>query len=197
MKFWEQKNYFKNCDEVINSYEEIIRTLKDEYQTKLDIKDGRIQEYKEEISHLREVNRNLSNPKFTINNNANSMSNSEFSKHIKYDQSEANIGVNVDQAQDGSKVSGIAIQKNYAPEQKQSLFEAAADIQRLLNQLQKTYNAEDAQQHVAKDLANKARSNSSFRSNLIKWGQSLGNTAAETTVSEAVKGVIKLAMFML
>jgi chromosome segregation ATPase len=196
MKF-RKKNSCRQDYEVINSYEEKIRTLKDEYQTKLDEKNERIQEYKEEISHLREVTRNLSNRNFIINNNANSMSNSESSKDTKYDQREANIGVNVDQAQDGSKVTGVGIQNNYSPEQKQSLPEAAAEIQQLLIQLQRTCNTEDAQQQVAKDLVNKARSNTSFRSNLIKWGQSLGDTAAQTTVSEAVKGVIKLVLVML
>lgn len=87
-------------------------------------------------------------------------------------------------------------QYNNGSIQKQTLAEVAAEIQQLLNQLEQT-NPKDAQQQAAKNLVQKAQSNSTLRGNLIKWGQSLGDTAAKTTVSEAVKGVFKLALFML
>jgi negative regulator of replication initiation len=54
----------------------------------------------------------------------------------KYDQRGANIGSNVDIARDNARVQSVL--HNYAPEQKQTLAEAAAEIQRLLKQLEET-----------------------------------------------------------
>ncbi|MEL6579722.1 MAG: hypothetical protein AAFQ14_08220 [Cyanobacteria bacterium J06621_12] len=82
-------------------------------------------------------------------------------------------------------------------EQKQTLAEAAEEIQQLLDRLEQTYSQEEAKQRAAQDLANKAKKDSSFRGNMIKWGQYLGDVAAKTTVAEAVKGVISLALSML
>lgn len=201
-----------NINSLRQSYEERIRVLQDRHQAELRIKNEQINAYQREIDYLRELSLNLSkretrvlsnnNHQIVSNNNhqievrTESKSMSEANKS-KYDQSGANIGNNVDQAQDGSQITGIGIQHNYPPEQKRTLAEAAEEIQQILEQLQKTYQPEDAQQQVARDLVNKAQSNSTFRSNLIKWGKSLGDTAANTTVSEAVKGVFKLALFML
>ena len=86
-------------------------------------------------------------------------------------------------------------QNIYAPEQKQTLAEAAAEIQQLLTQLQSQgCSQEEAQQQAANDLATKAKDNPTTLGKLVKWGQSLGDTAAQTTVSEAAKEVVKLAL---
>jgi hypothetical protein len=92
-------------------------------------------------------------------------------------------------------IAGNNIQGNYI-NMSQDLSQAAADIQQLLTQLSKTqgYNQEDAQQEVANDLATQAQSNPTVKHKLVKWGQSLGDTAAKTTVSEAAKTVVKLAL---
>lgn len=94
------------------------------------------------------------------------------------------------------RIDGNYIQGNYyAPEQKQTLAEAAAEIQQLLTQLQSQgCSPEDAQHRAANDLATKAKNDSTTKEKLVKWGQSLGDTAAQTTVSEAAKEVVKLAL---
>ncbi|MGL5076198.1 MAG: hypothetical protein ACRDBG_10230 [Waterburya sp.] len=43
-------------------------------------------------------------------------------------------------------------------------------------------------------MATKAQKNPTTLGKLVKWGQSLGDTAAQTTVSEAAKEVVKLAL---
>jgi tetratricopeptide (TPR) repeat protein len=91
---------------------------------------------------------------------------------------------------------GTYVQGNYnyinSP---QDLSQAAAQIQQLLTQLQtQGVSPEVAIQQVATDLSTQAKTNSSLKSNLIKWGQSLGDTTTKTTIAEAVKFVISLAL---
>jgi uncharacterized protein YjbI with pentapeptide repeats len=77
----------------------------------------------------------------------------------------------------------------------QDLSQAAAQIQKLLTQLlTQGFSPEDAQQQIAQDLAKQAQSSPTVMGKLVKWGQSLGDAAAKTTVSEAVKAVLKLAL---
>lgn len=78
-----------------------------------------------------------------------------------------------------------------------SLSEAALQIQELLQQLQtQGSTSEEAQQQVAKDLAKQAESDTSVMGKLVQWGKSIADTASKTTVSEAVKRVIKLGLQM-
>ncbi|ERT09755.1 hypothetical protein M595_0286 [Lyngbya aestuarii BL J] len=90
---------------------------------------------------------------------------------------------------------------NYAPEEKQSLTEAAEEIQKLLDQLSQTYSPEEAEQEAAKDLANRAKKDPSFKEKLKTWSKSLLNKGSETAVTEVVKEgvkrVIPLAITML
>ncbi len=92
-------------------------------------------------------------------------------------------------------IAGNYIQGNYIS-MSQDLSQAAAQIQQLLTQLrtQQGYSQEDAQQEVANDLASPAQSNPTVKDKLVKWGQSLGDAAAKTTVSEAATAVVKLAL---
>jgi polyhydroxyalkanoate synthesis regulator phasin len=76
-----------------------------------------------------------------------------------------------------------------------NLSEAALQIQELLQQLQtQGSTSEEAQQKVASDLARQAESDPSVMGKLVNWGKSLADTAGKTTVSEATKGVVKLAL---
>lgn len=76
-----------------------------------------------------------------------------------------------------------------------NLTNAAQQIQELLQQLEEQgVSIEDAKQQAASDLAKQAEANPTVMGKLVKWGQSLADTAGKTTVSEAVKGVIKLAL---
>jgi len=110
----------------------------------------------------------------------------------KYDQSRANIGNNVDTAQDNSRIQSIQHNYNYAPEQKQTLAEVATEIQDLLKQLQVNgFSLDDAQKQVTNDLVNRAQNNPTFKSRLGTWARFLGDAAANALVGEAVVTVLK------
>ena len=87
-------------------------------------------------------------------------------------------------------------QNNFVPESRQNLAEFASEVQQLLNQLQQiqSLSLQDAQCQIAKDIVVKANNDATWKSQLIQWGQSMGDLATKTTVSEAVKGVIKIAL---
>lgn len=85
---------------------------------------------------------------------------------------------------------GNYIQGNYI-NLSQDLTQAASQIQDLLQQLQKQgVTVEVAQEQVANGMADQAQNNSTMKDKLVKWGQSLG----DATVSDVVKGVVKLAI---
>jgi len=90
--------------------------------------------------------------------------------------------------------SGTYVQGNYT-NMSQDLTQAASQIQELLRQLQEQGNTVDiAQQKVAEDLANQATSSPTAMGKLVKWGQSLADTASKTSVSEAAKIVVTTAL---
>ncbi|MBW4626272.1 MAG: hypothetical protein KME49_12395 [Brasilonema octagenarum HA4186-MV1] len=85
---------------------------------------------------------------------------------------------------------GHYIQGNYI-NMSQDLTQAASQIQDLIEQLQKRgVTVDTAQEQVANDLATQAQNNPTMKDKLVKWGQSLG----DATVSDVVKGVVKLAI---
>jgi hypothetical protein len=113
----------------------------------------------------------------------------------KYDQRGANLGSNVDTARDNARVQSIQHNYNYAPEQKQTLAEAATEIQTLLKQLQSEgFSLDDAQKQAASDLVNRARNNPTFKSRLESWTRYLGDAAANGLIGEAVVTVFKLVL---
>jgi len=86
--------------------------------------------------------------------------------------------------------SGTYVEGDYI-NMSQDLTEAASQIQDLVEQLQKKGVTVDvAQEQVAQDIANQAQGNSTIKTKLLKWGQSLG----DATVSDVVKGAVKLAI---
>jgi len=162
-------------EEVINyirqSYEKQIEALEEKYQAIIDAKNREINNFQEEIKYLRQVNINLSERKI-INNNRNiQIERGNYNELIKGDY--------LNMSQDLSQVN--------------------SKIQELLTNLEQIYgiSLEDAQYQVAKDMVNQAQSNSRIKDNLISWRKYLGDSAAKTNVSEAVKGVIKLALYLL
>lgn len=167
-------------EEVINyirqSYEKQIEALEEKYRAIIEAKNREIDNYQEEIKYLRRVNINLSERKI-INNNRN---------------------IQIDRGNYNELIQGNYIQGDYL-DMSQDLSQADTKIQELLNQLEQTYgiSSEDAQLQVAKDLVNQAKTNSRIKSNLINWGKYLGDNVAKATISKAVKGVIKLALYLL
>jgi transcriptional regulator with XRE-family HTH domain len=78
-----------------------------------------------------------------------------------------------------------------------NLTDAAQQIQELLQQLQNQgISAEEARQKAASDLAEQAKADPTTMGKLVRWGQSLADTAGKTTISEAAKAVVKLALQM-
>ena len=76
-----------------------------------------------------------------------------------------------------------------------NLTDAAQQIQELLQQLQEQgVSTKEARQQAADDLAKQAAVDPNIMEKLVKWGQSLADTAGKTTVSEAAKSVVKLAI---
>jgi HEAT repeat protein len=91
-----------------------------------------------------------------------------------------------DYLEGGDKVTGTQIKI-----MSQDLTQAAAQIQDLLEQLkQQGVTVDDAEQKVAQDMADQAKADPTAKEKLLKWGQSLGNA----TVTDVVKGVVKLAL---
>ena len=85
---------------------------------------------------------------------------------------------------------GTYVQGNYI-NMNQDLAQAASEIEDLIEQLKKQGVTVDvAQEQVARDIATQAQDNSTMKNKLVKWGQSLG----DATVSEVVKGIVKLAI---
>jgi transcriptional regulator with XRE-family HTH domain len=111
----------------------------------------------------------------------------------KYNLSNAKFGGGF-AAEDGLQIGGNLTDLSSAS----NLTDAAQQIQELLQQLEEQgISIENAKQQAASDLAKQAEANPTFRGKLVKWGQSLADTAGKTTVSEAVKGVIKLGVQIL
>lgn len=96
-------------------------------------------------------------------------------------------------AQGGVQVGGNLIDLSSA----NNLSDAAQQIQELLQQLHgQNISMEDAKQLAARDLAKQAEANPTVMSKLAMWGQSIADTAGKTTVSEAAKAVVNLALKM-
>ena len=113
------------------------------------------------------------------------------------------IGTNIDSPFVLGNVEGAFHYKTqqYAPQYKQSLVEAAEEIQELLNHFYKTCSPQEAEQKAAEELANRAKQHPLSKENLKTWTKSLVSKGSETAVTEVVKEgvkrVILLAMTML
>ena len=76
-----------------------------------------------------------------------------------------------------------------------SITETSQEIQNLLTALQSNgLTQEQAEEQVAQDLADAVENDATALGKLVNWGKSLGNKAAETSVSEVARRVIKLAL---
>jgi WD40 repeat protein len=85
--------------------------------------------------------------------------------------------------------SGTYIQGDYF-NMSQDLTQAAGQIQDLLEQLQRNGVTVDvAKKQIATEMSTQAQNDATMKTKLIKWGQSLG----DATVSDVVKGVVKIA----
>jgi hypothetical protein len=111
----------------------------------------------------------------------------------KYDLSNSKFGGGF-ATEGGFQVGGNLIDLSSAS----NLTDADQQIQELLHQFEvQGVSIEDVKQQAASALAKQAEANPTVMGKLVKWGQSLADTASKTTVSEATKGVVKLALQML
>jgi uncharacterized protein YoaH (UPF0181 family) len=101
------------------------------------------------------------------------------------------IGGNFNQSIEGGYTQIHGNQINMS----QDLSQAAAQIQELLNQLQfQGYSSTEAQQKVANDLANEAKSDPKAKGKMVKLGQYVRNAATSSVIGEATVEAIKLAL---
>ena len=144
-----------------------LKILEENYQSKLQLSVVEIEGYRRENANLMEVVRIMANQPMSGN------------RHINTG------GGNYIESNTGNYVQGNYINMS------QDLSDAAREIQDLIDQLQRHGATVDvAQDQVAQDIATQAQSNSTIKEKLLKWGQSLG----DATVSDVVKGVVKLAI---
>ncbi|MEH2393866.1 MAG: pentapeptide repeat-containing protein [Nostoc sp.] len=177
--------YFKSYDTFISlSPESLLELLKEKDNT-ISLLDKKI-----EIALKTAIEKHSVNTE-TYNNQENTMSQAP-----KYNLNNPKFGGGFS-GDEGTTIGGTLndYSSNIDYSSKQNLTEAAADIQQLLTQLQtQGYSQEKAQQQAAQDLAKKADNDPTVLGKLVKWGQSLSDTAAKTTVSEAAKEVFKIAL---
>lgn len=111
----------------------------------------------------------------------------------KYDQRGANIGSFVDTAQSGSRHEGQANQYNYIPEQRQTLAEAAAEIQQLLEQLEKSYPTKTLSQKgiVAEKTIERIEANKDWKQKVINSVRAMGIEAFMELIDSPVANVLR------
>lgn len=144
---------------------------------------GKIESKDSEMARLEKL---LAAPKFQINNSGNLQIGDS---NTMSDNRTINTGGG-SYYESISTSGGDYVQGNYI-NLSQDLAQAASHIQDLIEQLQKSgVTIEVAQKQVAKDIATQAEKNLTVRDKLVKWGQSLG----DATVSDVVKGVVKLGI---
>ncbi|MBN8564240.1 MAG: pentapeptide repeat-containing protein [Leptolyngbya sp. UWPOB_LEPTO1] len=154
------------------------------YEGQIRLLEERVSEYRDEViflrQSLRQSNTNIERIVETMAEN----------QSPKYDFRGSNIGNFVDTAQAGSHQSNVQYIN-----MSQDLTQAAQQIQDLLQQLQtQGVTVEDSQQQVATDMAKQAETNPAMMGKLVLWGKAMANKASETTVSEAAKMVLTLAL---
>ncbi len=160
-------------------YEIALKVIEARYETQLQLQGEQLQFYREEMTVKRQDNTQLIGVLQTMAEN-----------QPKYDMRGSAFGNFVDTAQAGSQQSNIQYVN-----MSQDLTEAAGQIQELLNQLQKSgVTVEAAQEQMATDLAKQAESNPTVMGKLVGWGKTMANKASETTVSEAAKAIVPLAL---
>ena len=162
-------------------YESERQVLESSYRSELKLKDAEIDSYRRENANLMKVLEWQS---------AKPIVNTEKVGSI-YMPDIRNISINSGNYNESINTGGGSyIQGNYI-NMSQDLTEAASQIQDLLEQLQKQgVMTNVAQEEIAKDLATQVQNNPKIKDKLVLWGQSLGSA----TVSDVVKGIVKLAI---
>jgi hypothetical protein len=162
-------------------YEQELQLLEAQYREKLSAKDKDIEIYKAQNTNLWEVVKLQASKPIQVTAIAES-------------QSMGDRNIQMGNGNYIERVDGNYIQGNYI-NMSQDLAQAAQQIQNLLQQLQNQgTTAETSQQQVATEMAKQAGTNPAMMEKLVVWSKAMANKASETTVSEAVKIVLNLAL---
>lgn len=171
---------------VKQQYDLALKVLEQQYHHQLQAKDREIELHRQQGADLMEIARLMASRPINVEARATAESQSMAERNINTGGGSYYETINTG--------GGNYIQGNYV-NMSQDLTEAARQIQELLNQLQKSgVTIETAQEQVATDLAKQAESNPTVMGKLVGWGKTLANKASETTVSEAAKAIVPLAL---
>ncbi|AVH68537.1 pentapeptide repeat-containing protein [Nostoc sp. 'Peltigera membranacea cyanobiont' N6] len=175
-------------------YEKELKLIEEKYRNQLQAREiTLVRQHNADILNIIDklANRPIQNTIIvTANAENNSMSESYQSK---YDQRNSNNQF-VDTAQTGSNPTFN--QSNYAPEQRQNLAEAAAEIQQLLNQLAQSNSTTDAvteavHQKIKTDPTFKARLLAALKAGGLEALKAIFNHPAFSIPAETIKGFLE------
>ena len=111
----------------------------------------------------------------------------------KIDQSQASIGVGFSKSINTQQIGGTIHNYSPSPEQKQNLAEAAAEIQKLLEQLAKNYPTETLTQKatVAKEALQIIESNPTFKQRVVSAIQGMSLEALMQLIDHPVANILR------
>lgn len=169
-------------DEFMQTYEKLRETLEDKYKTEIRVKDNQIVNYQQETQSLRE----------NINNLHNILKQQTEVQKImaetpKYDLSGAKFGGGF-AGDGGTQIGGIL--NDYSS--KQSLDEAAAEIQQLLKQLEETNptTTETEKMIIAAKAADEINNNPTLKARVVGALKSGGTEAFKEAVDNPLINIL-------
>lgn len=166
-------------------YEIAFNALKQQYHHELRKKDIEIEGYQRRNANLTKIIKLVNtqpNIAQTVKKSKSEAQDMNTNRYINTEGGDYYESINTS--------GGDYIQGDYI-NMSQDLTQAATQIQSLIEQLQKNGVTVDvAQEQVAKDMGTQAQNNLTMKNKLLRWGQSLG----DATVTDVVKGVVKLAI---
>jgi phosphoenolpyruvate-protein kinase (PTS system EI component) len=110
---------------------------------------------------------------------------------FKIDQSQASIGVSFSKNIKSEQIGGTI--NNYSPKQKQNLAEAAAEIQKLLEQLAENYPTETLTQKaaVAEEALQIIESNPTLKQRVVSAIQAMSLEALMQLIDHPVANILR------
>jgi uncharacterized protein YjbI with pentapeptide repeats len=173
-------------------YETRLAVLEAQYRSQLQAKDEQISIYREQSTNMTEIVKLLANRPIDVK--AIAMAENKPTENYSNDLRGANI------ANYANKLEGNARQQakqyNYTAEQKQTLAEAAADIQQLLEQLSQTYPTTTQAEKiaVAAKAAEEIEQNPALRSRVIGALKAGGVEALKELVDHPLVTILLAAL---
>lgn len=162
-------------------YQHKLQLLETQYRAELHAKDREIKIYKQQSTDMLEI------VKLQASRPINPIA-------IAGSQTMGDRNIHIGSGNYNERIEGNYVQGDYI-NMSQDLTQAAQQIHDLLRQLQNQgATVEDSQKKVATQMAKQAETDPSMMGKLVLWSKAMTNKASETTVSEAVKIVLTLAL---